>query len=70
MLSRERQLEMALEQISAVASAAVGDLETMQRWHPLSKRGDNYQRALVSLVQRLTALEQEARDALSTGATA
>lgn len=63
-ITRERQLEMALEQIVRVAAVAMMDIDTMQRFHAPSKRGVTYQIALDSLIGRLRALESEAREAL------
>lgn len=40
------------------------DIEVMERFHPPSKRGSSYQRALDSLKSRLLAVEAEAREAL------
>lgn len=41
------------------------DLDEMKRFHPPSRRGSNYTRALQSLERRLAALEAEAREALA-----
>ena len=64
-ITRERRLEMALELFASAANGAAVDLDTMKHFHPPSKRGSNYTRALESLERRLAALEVEAREVLA-----
>ena len=65
----ERRLRSAIRDIGGVMVGALQDLETMKRWHPQSKRGSNYQRALDSLESRLRSAESAYHEALQADST-
>lgn len=65
-VTRERRLEMAIELLNGLVQGAINDIAMMKRWHPASKRGSNYTRAMESLESRLATAEQECADVKST----
>lgn len=64
-ITRERRLEMAIELLAGTLAGAETDMARMKQFHPLHKRSANYQRALVSLGQRLNGASEEIQEALA-----
>lgn len=57
-------MEMETDTALGIAKSMCEDLEQLERWWPVSKRGSNAQRVLDSISSKRNALEQCLLDAM------